>query len=103
MQVKMGLYSESGGNPSALLAQIPATNVVVGNNEVPTSQVSLAPGNYWLMADYNATGRAYQDATNANTYKYVVLPFANPLPTTFPTPTNAPGTQHFNYYIVVMQ
>jgi hypothetical protein len=105
MQVKMGLYSESGGNPSTLLAQIPATNVIVGNNEVPTSQVSLAPGNYWLMADYNATGKPSQEPSNTttNTYKYIGLPFANALPSPFPAPTVASGVPHFNYYIVVAQ
>jgi hypothetical protein len=102
-QVKMGLYSDSGGNPNTLLAQIPATNLVVGNLEVPTTQINLAPGNYWLMAVYNVTGTPYQDNATTNTYKYTSLPFANALPSTFPPPAVQMATIHFNYYIVVAQ
>ena len=104
--VKMGLYTDNAGNPNTLVSQFPATPLNNGILEVPVAPVNLAPGTYWLMADYSVSATVDTDGppnTGPNQYKYTSLPFANALPATFPAPSTQPAAPHFNYYLVVAQ
>jgi len=102
--IKIGIYADVGGNPGALVAQMPATAILQGRNEVPlATPVNLAAGTYWFMAVYSASGTVYfQGNVGAGAVvKDVALPFANELPATFPAGHNTYTGQSFDYYLVV--
>lgn len=101
-QVKIGLYTESGGQPSQLVASTPATVLVDGELEMPVTATPIPAGNYWFMAVYNATANLGFLQTNDpnDQVKYISFTFSSVLPTTFPSPTTYTG-QVFNYYIKV--
>jgi hypothetical protein len=104
-QVKMGLYTDSGGNPNTLVAQMSGT-LVAGVLEVPAQQVYLPAGNYWLLADYNTGAGPYQEAfgTTTNSVHYISETFATALPSTWPVASQMVyNGAHFNYYVVVAE
>jgi hypothetical protein len=100
--LKIGIYTDAAGTPGTLVAQMPATAILQGLNEVAlATPVALAAGTYWFMGIYDASGAVYYTTSApTSTVKYVSLTFASALPTTFPTPTTYTG-QAFNYYLVV--
>lgn len=102
--IKIGIYADVGGTPGALVAQIPATAILQGRNEVPlATPVNLAAGTYWFMAVYSADGTVYyqNNAGAGAVVKDVGLPFANELPATFPAGHGTYTGQSFDYYLVV--
>lgn len=98
-QIKVGIYGDAGGSPGALVASTPATNVVVGRNEIPVT-ASLSAGNYWFMVTFSHTvNLGQQSGTASTTIKYISHPFANPLPAAFPaSPTTYTG-YNFNVFL----
>jgi hypothetical protein len=94
----MGFYDASGpgGGPGALKAQTAEFTPVVGWNTVPVaSQVTLAPGSYWLAylpSDNNLHFRV-ERSTGVSAY----YPFAyGAMPSTFSSaPTNIAGNWSF--------
>lgn len=98
-QVKIGLYTDVGGEPGQLIASTLATTLVAGRLEIPVAETALAAGDYWFMAVYNTTASiGFNTANAAAVVKYTAHSFATPLPATFPTPMTYSG-QEFNYYI----
>jgi hypothetical protein len=86
--VKMALYSDAAGSPANLLASTPASELVIGGQEIALSQATaISPGFYWIMASLDAdTDLGSNDqATPDNTIKYRELPFASDLPSSFGT------------------
>jgi len=99
--IKVGIYADAGGVPATLLTQIPATNVAMGTNEIAlASPLAMNAGTYWFMAVYNTQGNVGSDQTAARTIRFIAEPFANPLPTVFPTMTSTNMSGNFNYYLV---
>jgi hypothetical protein len=85
--VKVGVYSDSGGNPNTKLAQTGATNLPVHSDTmIPvTSPTTLSAGTYWFMATYDGIGTALRSPGNFNvSMKYVSFDYNNTLPATFP-------------------
>jgi hypothetical protein len=100
--VKIGLYTDVGGQPGNLIAQIPSTNVVAGVNEFALpSPVVLPAGTYWFMAIYSPDGSTLRSATTTRVVKYIAQPFANALPTTYPATHMMYTGPDLNYYLVV--
>jgi hypothetical protein len=100
--IKIGIYTNVGGAPGTLVAQMPARTPTVGVNEVVLANpVALAAGTYWFMANYSSVGGTYKDASTNITTKFVALTFANALPTTFPTTHMTYTSNNFNYYVVL--
>jgi len=101
--IKVGIYTDAAGKPGTLIAQIPATAVAQGTNEVAlAAPVQLAIGTYWFEAVYDNTGNVFQDGAGGNSVQYASQTFANALPATFPAPSTYSGN-HFNYYLVLGQ
>jgi len=102
--VKIGLYTDAGGQPGSLIAQIPSRTVAAGVNEFALpSPVVLPAGTYWFMAIYSPDGTTLRsmDGDTARVIKYITHTFANALPTTFPATSMTYNGQNFNYYLVV--
>jgi hypothetical protein len=98
----MALYSDTGGRPSALLAQ---TAVVTLNNSTqeipPLAPVALAAGTYWILAVYDIGASVGFDQSNgAAVVQYISFNFGGALPNQIQNPTTYMG-QQFNYYIGV--
>ena len=106
----VGVYSSGpGGFPSQLLATTGVFNVsTIGIVETPFSSViTLTPGNYWFMADYDAVASVGfragtvtfpTDPNIPDVVAYRSLPFTSTLPSTFGPATLYTG-QEFNYYL----
>ena len=97
-QLRLGIYDATGpsGGPGALKAQTAAFTPTTGwNTQSVTSQVSLAPGTYWLAYNPSDSNLAFvRDGTGS--LKYYSYAF-NTLPATFSTaPTS--GTDHWSFY-----
>jgi hypothetical protein len=97
-KLRMGLYDSTGpgGGPGALKAQTAEITAVLGWNTAPvTSQVTLAPGSYWLAylpSDNNLHFRV-ERSTGATTYYGFSY---GPMPSTFSaSPINIAGTWSF--------
>jgi hypothetical protein len=106
--VSLGLYTDVGGNPSALVASAQyGALVVAGRVEYPAVAaagftLTLTPGTYWIMVMYdNATSVAAAPAGGATTSRRVFTQGWGDLPTTLTgtiTPQTAAST---NYYVMV--
>jgi hypothetical protein len=100
--VKIGLYTDVGGQPANLIAQIPSTPVVAGVNEIALpSPVVLPAGTYWFMAIYSPDGSTLRSAASTRMIKYFAQPFASALPATYPTMHMMYTGPDLNYYLVV--
>lgn len=97
--VKMALYSDVAGSPSALLVQTAGTAVTVGVEEISVTPTAIAAGNYWIMAVYNVDASIGISYAGTTTVKYRSLTYASALPNPFGAITTYSG-QEFNYYIV---
>jgi len=98
---KLALYSDTNGNPDALIASTPALTLAVGVQEIAVTSAALPAGIYWIMGIFASSasiGINLQDPEPV--VKYISLSFSNPIPTTFPAPIVYSG-QEFNYYIKV--
>jgi hypothetical protein len=96
----LALYDDVGGLPSALQAQTASTTIGPGDNLVPVvSPVSVAPGTYWIMSEYDATASVCVDDSVSNAIAYVAIGGYNVVPASL---TNQVGesTVDFNYYVV---
>lgn len=103
-QASLGLYTDQGGAPAALVAQTGAfTFPRLGRVERPPTQaVQLSPGNYWIMAVYNGTASVGRSTSAATSVAYRTLSFTGTLPATF-GPATFYTAQSFNYYILVAE
>lgn len=96
--VKLGLYSDNGGEPDQLLVAA-TTSTVAGRMEISIPQTLLPPGTYWYMANYETSGTVGFDTSDSNAVvKYIGLSYSSDLPTTYPAATTYTG-QEFNYYL----
>ena len=101
--VKVGIYSNNGGNPYTKLAQTAATSIPANTDTmIPvTNPVSLNPGSYWFMAVYDGSGAALRAASasaNVPTH-YTSFDFSNTLPATFPSPHSSYTGYQLCYYL----
>jgi hypothetical protein len=108
-QIVMALYqSDANGNPTTRVASTAATNLAVGTNEFSATPagVTLTQGaTYWIMVATSASTTIAGGAGGQVQLDYVGYTFGNPLPSTWPTPTNF-STSPINpppaYYVVVL-
>src|SRR6185437_15546451 len=108
-QIVMALYqSDANGNPTTRVASTAAANLAVGTNEFSATPagVTLTQGaTYWIMVATSASTTIAGGAGGQVQLDYVGYTFANPLPSTWPTPTNF-STSPINpppaYYVVVL-
>jgi hypothetical protein len=98
--VKMGLYTDSHGNPDELVVGTDETAVPDGVLEIPVEPTPVTRGTYWLMAVYDTDASVGQEArATPNLIVFRRLDFADPLPLTFGRPVHEPS-ERFNYYVV---
>jgi hypothetical protein len=98
--VNMGLYTDSNGAPSALVATTGAVAVTTGVMEVAVTNVALAAGNYWFMAVYSASASVgIQFNVTSDVVDYVSFPFSATLPASYPGGLSSYTGQGFNYYV----
>jgi hypothetical protein len=99
--VRMALYTDSGGTPDALLVATETTAVPVGVLEIPVKPVALPAATYWLMAVYDtkASIGIMTTAGKKDLSLYRSLDFSDPMPDPFGS-TSMNFDQLFNYYIV---
>jgi hypothetical protein len=109
----MGLYTDVGGLPSALVAKAEFQSVVLATpnkNEYPASpaaaggSLTLPAGTYWIMANYQAMTTAVRaTASGGTTVTYALVAAGwSPLPTMLSgvgTLTRTP----VNYYLLITQ
>jgi hypothetical protein len=99
-RVKMALYTSSGGLPVDLVASSVSVPLPVGVLEIATAATVLAPGDYWLMAVFDADASVGVDEHSTSNIAYQAFVFSGSLPDPFGKPLTYSGKQ-FNYYIVV--
>jgi hypothetical protein len=91
--VKMGLYSDNGGQPDSLIIATEAAEVGLGAQSIPVTPTVILAGNYWLMAVYDDdTDTPANDASTINTIRYRAHNFPDPLPATFGPSSSYPGS-----------
>jgi hypothetical protein len=95
----MGLYSDMGGLPYALMANTLSTTIGPGNNMIPVVSVaSVSAGFYWIMAEYDATAFICGDDATDNPIAGLQAGYGG-LPATITNP-DASSTDDFNYYVL---
>ena len=98
-QVRIGLYSDLGGNPNHLIVQTPAKVLLPGRVEIPVPATAIPAGDYWFMAVFDFEASEGTDPTTSWVVKSISQPFANPLPTTFPAVHDSTTRFQSNRYI----
>jgi hypothetical protein len=87
--VKVGIYADSSGTPSAKVAETSGTTVPRGvgsHNLIPvTSPVTLDPGIYWFMANFQSGALMAAPGSITQQIKYVALAYGSSLPDTYPS------------------
>lgn len=66
-QVNLGIYSDSSGQPGALLGSTGLFTPSTGFNTKPLALASLAPGDYWLAHSPTSNGLNYQGFNTGGT------------------------------------
>src|SRR3569623_343950 len=100
--VKLGLYTTGISTPGTLVAQTEPLAVHQGRNEADVTPVAIAAGTYWIEAIYDDLGHCILDSySGTNTIAYISMPFANALPTTFPSSPSTYMGGHFNFFVVL--
>jgi hypothetical protein len=96
------LYTSVDNLPSAIVARTASTALPHGNSEIPvTAPVPLAPGTYWIMAEYQSTADVCIDSATSNTFVYASIPSYGTVPTTLPSASlTAQSYEDLNYYLV---
>ena len=101
--VRMALYSDSGGAPDALIVETASTPVPVGVLEIPVTPTALPAGTYWIMAVYDTSASIGILSTPHKKGKglslYQSMSFSSAMPDPFGT-ASLNLNQVFNYYIV---
>jgi hypothetical protein len=99
IQTIMALYTDAGGNPGTLVTSTAATPLW-GNDEriAPLATPLLAPGKYWVMAEFNGTVQIGTVGGQGKTMHYVSHPFGSALPAN--PGMSAYSTQHALYVVV---
>ena len=63
--VKLALYTDSGGVPDALVVESESAPLSSGAVEITVDATLVIAGNYWLVAVYDQTSDTYSDAGTA--------------------------------------
>jgi len=97
-QVRLGLYTDSGGLPGSLIVQSAVHTVATGHQELPVTPTDLTPGDYWIMGVYDSPASIGQEDGN-DLIAYWAHDFDQPLP------ASASGVvtyrlYNYNYYLV---
>lgn len=107
-RVKMGLYTDVGGDPAALVVASDATSLVVGAQEIPVEATHVAVGTYWLLALFDTVASVAFDSTaESSTVKYVSV--SSSIDDPLPDPITEAGVidsyagQKFNYWLNALQ
>lgn len=82
--VRIGLYTNGGTIPGALITQIAGTISSTGLVEFPASNIQIAAGTYWLMFNFQNTITRYQDTGSPTTVAYITWTYGSALPANFP-------------------
>jgi hypothetical protein len=102
-QVKMALYTDSGGVPDELVVGTTAHTLVAGVQDFPVPATPVAAGDYWIMAVYDTDASIAYDFEDGNpSYAFRLHTFSDPLPAEF-GPAVVAGSQSFSYYLRVIQ
>jgi hypothetical protein len=100
---RMALYTDDNGSPGTLVSGTLQTDLVLGAQEIPAAmQKGLAPGNYWLTANF---GTATEVAGDVDSGEEDVIKFREQsylgMPGTFGEAQQYTG-QRLNYWIKVL-
>ena len=95
--VKVGIYADSAGSPTTLLASVGSTAVTTGINTITIANVNIVKGvAYWLAMNTDVANTIGQ-ISSGGTQLYIALTFA----LSFPNPAGAGYTP--NTTTLVMQ
>lgn len=107
-RVKMGLYTDDGGDPSALVVASDATSVVVGAQEIPVEATHVTAGTYWLLALFDTHASvAFDSMDDTSTVKFISV--SSSIDEPLPDPITEAGDvdsyagQKFNYWVNALQ
>lgn len=100
---KIGLYRETGGLPSTLVATTDVFTTVQGiNQQPPLNSVNLAAGNYWSAVVFDDTTSLATSATSMSDLRSANVPFLSALPTNLPSSTLTPSPD-INVYVGILE
>jgi hypothetical protein len=101
-RIRLALYKDSGGVPSSLLAESPASDLATGSNHLKTNvSPVLAVGDYWISFTLEASASIFQEAVGNKVIVYQVAQgFSSALPTTW-TGTSMFMAYPFNLFALV--
>jgi hypothetical protein len=100
---KIGLYRESGGAPSTLVATTDVFTTVQGiNQQPPLDAVTLTAGNYWTAVVFDDTTGLATSATSMSTLRTADVPFLSALPANLPSSTQTTSAD-INVYVGILE
>lgn len=100
-RVRMALYKDASGSPSALLAESSSADLAPGANHFRSGAApSLAAGAYWVGALFESNASIIQELDNPVPFRSVAHSFTKAFPTSFAS-GSAASTSPLNYFILV--
>jgi hypothetical protein len=103
VQSRMALYTDDNGSPGTLVSGTLQVELVLGAQKVPAAmQKGIAPGNYWLMANFGGTAEV---AGDENAGESAIIKFREQSVTGNPGefgPAQQYTGQRLNYWIEVL-
>jgi hypothetical protein len=96
----LALYTDSGGAPAELVARTAVAPIGAGPNLIPVEPPTpmLAPGTYWILAEYSGMATLCVDSATTNPTAYEAVPFGT-VPASLQSTTTYPA-EDINYYLV---
>ncbi len=94
---QIALYTESGGQPSALVTESSAQAITTGTNTFDVPDTAIPAGTYWLMAVYDASAYIGESSTPQTVY-YTGMSAGSAMPDPIGSLNSYSGGPH-NYYL----
>jgi hypothetical protein len=100
---KIGLYRETSGLPSSLVATTDVFTTVLGvNQHPPLNAVNLPAGNYWLAVVFDGFTSLATSATTMSTLRSADVPFLSALPANLTSSTQTESAD-INVYVGILE
>ena len=100
-RVRMALYKDASGSPSALLAESTSADLTSGANHLRSGSAPfLAAGAYWVGAVFESNASILQDLDNPVPMRSVAHSFTKAFPSSFAS-GSAASASPLNYFILV--
>jgi hypothetical protein len=81
---RIGIYSDTGGTPDVLIADIAGGDLRAGSQTIPTEERLVGAGDYWVMGLYDGAASIGESGPQDRDTRLIEHEFADPMPAVWP-------------------